>query len=173
MQTAIEAIAEAAGPASPRPARPNAFEFSASVPIERRKDVQALLDFHTRQPVLQQRIRACVEEFGAPEIIERGAHIQVGIARHGARCLFACHGERSPGAPVGVAVYLRETIELLRILHLAVHPAYEPDGRHARLNLAMALLNEMRQLALRFSGVRQVQLPYVPGGFLSVPRQAE
>jgi hypothetical protein len=160
----------AAGFVSTWPARHSAFEFSSSVHQALWKDVEALFYFHPKQQSLQERIRACVDEFGAPEILQRGERIHVGIAKNGAQCLFACHTERRPGLPVGVVVYLRTSPELLRILHLAVHPAYEHDGRHAALKLTMELVNEVRHLARRVSGVRRVQLPYVTAGFLSVPK---
>jgi predicted GNAT family acetyltransferase len=160
----------AAGFVSTWPARHSVFEFSSSVHATLWKEVETLFYFHPKQQALRERIRACVDEFGTPEILERGERIHVGIAKNGAQCLFACHTERRPGVPVGVVVYLRTSPELLRILHLAVHPAYEGDGRHAALNLTMELVDEVRHLARRISGVRRVQLPYVRGAYLSVPR---
>ncbi len=153
-------------------ARHGALQFCSSVPADLWKDVETLFYFHPRQQELQDRIHACVAEFGAPEILKRGERIHVGIAQNGAQCLFACHGEQRPGVPVGVAVYLRTGTDLMRILHLAVHPAYEHGGGYAGLNLTMELVNEVRQIARRISGVRRVQLPYVAGGYLSVPRLA-
>ncbi|MBL8340327.1 MAG: hypothetical protein JNL30_02575 [Rubrivivax sp.] len=172
MQMVTTDAAAAPGFASTWPARHSPFEFCSSVQVDLWKDVEALFYFHPRQQALQERIRACVDEFGAPEILKRGERIHVGIAKNGAQCLFACHGERRPGMPVGVVVYLRTGPGLIRILHLAVNPAYEHDGRHAALNLTMELVNEVRHLARRVSGVRRVQLPYLAGGFLSVPRLA-
>lgn len=145
------------------------FEFVSSVDAGLWKDVEALFYFHPRQPVLIESIKACVEEFGAPEILQRGDRIHVGIPKNGAQCLFACHRERRPGVPVAVAVYLRTRPEVLHILHLAVHPAYEQGGQHAELDLALQLVGQVRQLARRISGVRRVQLPYRRAGFLSVP----
>jgi hypothetical protein len=89
-----------------------------------------------------------------------------------AQCLFACHGERRPGAPVGVLVYLRTLPEVMRILHLVVHPDYEHGGGDAHLNLSIELVKQLRHMARRISGVRRVQLPYVAGGYLSVPTLA-
>jgi hypothetical protein len=171
MQIAIDA-STAAGFTSTLPAHRGAFRLGSSVPANLWKNVEALFFFHPRQEELQDRIRACVAEFGEPKILRRGEGIHVGIAKNGAQCLFACHGERRPGVPVGVVVYLRTATDLIRILHLVVHPAYEHGGRHAELNLTMELVNEVRHMARHISGVRRVQLPYVASGYLSVPRLA-
>lgn len=146
------------------------FEFVSSVDAGLWKDVEALFYFHPKQPVLIESIKACVEQFGAPEILQRGNRIHVGIRKNDAQCLFACHRERRPGIPVGVVVYLRTGADLLRILHMAVHPAYERDGQHAGLDLALQLVAEVRSLARRIGGIRRVQLPYGRGGTLTVPR---
>jgi hypothetical protein len=169
MQMATDASA-AAGFSSTPPAGHRPFQFCSSVPVGLWKHVEALFYFHPRQAELLDRIHACVAEFGAPEILKRGERIHLGIASNGAQCLFACDGERQPGVPVGVAVYLRTGTDLMRILHLAVHPAYEHGGPHAELDLTVTLVNEVRRVARRISGVRRVQLPYVAAGYLSVPR---
>ncbi|MBL8349714.1 MAG: hypothetical protein JNL87_05325 [Burkholderiaceae bacterium] len=144
--------------------------FMSSVDASLWKDVEALFYFHPRQPSLIDSIKACVEEFGAPEILRDGNRIHIGIPKNGAQCLFACHRERRPGFPIGVVLYLRTSAEVLHILHLAVHPMYEQGGQHAKTDLALQLVNQVRHLARRISGVRRVQLPYRRGGFLSVPR---
>jgi len=144
--------------------------FMSSVDASLWKDVEALFYFHPRQPSLIDSIKACVDEFGAPEILQHGNRIHVGIPKNGAQCLFACHRERRPGVPIGVVVYLRTSTEVLHILHLAVHPTYEQGGQHAELDLALQLVSQVRHLARRISGVRRVRLPYRRAGFLSVPR---
>lgn len=146
------------------------FDLCSSVSADYRADLEALLFFHPRQQALEKNIRDCVAEFGAPEILRRADRLYVGIPRNGAQGLFACHGSQRAGAPVGVVVYLRTERELLRILHLAVHPTYEHDGRHAPLGLALLMVDAVRNLAQRIVGVRRIQLPYVANDFLSVAR---
>ena len=144
------------------------FDFVSAVDASLSKQVEALFFFHPRQKAWLGPIRANVEAFGAPQILERSGRIHVGIERNGAQCLFACHRQRRPGMPVGVVVYLRTSTELLHILHLAVDPAYGRGGPHEADALAARLVGEVRSLARRISGVRRVQLPYGQGRFLAV-----
>lgn len=148
-----------------------AFDFTSSVDAGRWKDVEALFFFHPRQTVLMDSIRASVEAHGAPEILRRGERIHIGIEKNGAQCLFACHGARRPGIPVGVVLYLRTSAETINILHLAVDAAYAHTGCFADARLAVQLVGEVRRLARRISGVRRVQLPYTRSS-ISVPRLA-
>jgi hypothetical protein len=147
----------------------NVFDFTSSVGVDCLADLQALLFFHPRQQAHEKDIQACITEFGAPQIQQRNDRLYVGIENNGAQGLLACHPAYRPGAPAGVVIYLRTSRELLRILHLAVHPAYEHGGRHAPLGLALLTVNEVLSIARRVAGVRRIQLPYVQNSFLSVP----
>lgn len=151
------------------------FEFTSSVDASLWKDVEALFYFHPRQRELVDPIKACIDRFGVPEILRRGRRVYLGIPQNDAQCLFACH-RRRPGVPVGVVVYLRTSADLLQILHLVVHPAYEQHGQrgqHAALGLTRQLVGEVRALARRIGGVRRVQLPYGRGACIRVPRPGD
>jgi hypothetical protein len=151
-------------------ARPGPFEFTSSVAADLRKDLEALYEEHRQRPSLITSVQDCVEEFGKPEVLRRGDRIQWVIPKNGAQSLFACHNARRPGVPVGAAVYLRTSVELLRILHLIVHPGYLEGGRHARLDLSLQLISEVCNLSSRIAGIRRVQLPYQRDAFVDVPR---
>ena len=149
------------------------FEFTSAVDAGLWKEVEALFYFHPRQHVLSGSIRESVDEFGRPEILKRSERIYIGIPKHDAQCLFACHGTRRPGVPVGVVLYLRTHADLLRILHVVVGPAYEWGGQFADCDLAARLVNEVRRVAGRIGGVRRIALPYLRERYLSVsPRRA-
>ncbi len=147
---------------------PGEFEFASSVDASLWKEVESLFYFHPRQHTLSGSIRQSVDEFGLPEILRRGERIYVGIAQRDAQCLFACHRTRRPGMPVGVVLYLRTGADLLSILHVVVGTAYESGGPLGDRDLAMCLVNEVRRVGARISGVRRVGLPYTRGRYLPV-----
>ena len=149
------------------------FDFASAVDAGLRKEVESLFYFHPRQQALSGAIRQSVDEFGPPEILMRGERIYVGIPKRDAQCLFACYPTRRPGVPVGVVLYLRTQVDLLRILHVVVGPAYAYGGQFADRDLAARLVDEVRGVAARIVGVRRIALPYVHERFLSVtPRRA-
>ena len=150
------------------------FVFTSAVDAGLRKEVESLFYFHPRQQALSGAIRQSVDEFGPPEILQRGERIYVGIPKRDAQCLFACHPTRRPGVPVGVVLYLRTRVDLLRILHVVVGPAYAYGGQFADRDLAARLIDEVRSVAARIGGVRRIALPYLRERFLSVtPRRGD
>ncbi|UCH19000.1 MAG: hypothetical protein JSW36_08455 [Burkholderiales bacterium] len=160
-------------PPSDRRAAGDDFEFTSAVDGSLRTTVESLFFFNPAQPALIESIRKSVEEFGVPQIVERGDRICLGIPARDAQCLFACDRAQQPPGPVGVVLYLRTTPHLLRILHLAVSPAYADDGPLFDRGLALRLVDEVRALGRRISGVRRIQLPYRARAFLSVVERGE
>jgi len=146
------------------------FEFVSSVDAAAWKDVEALFYFHPRQHALIGSIRRNVEQYGQPEILSRGGRIYLGIPQRDTQCLFACHRARRPGVPVGVVIYLRTQADLLDMLHVAVAPAYAEGGLHAKADLALRLVTEVRGIGRRIAGVRRIGLPYSGGRSIAVPR---
>jgi hypothetical protein len=144
------------------------FRFTSAVGRERWDDVESLFFFHPRQRGLIEPIRRSVEAWGTPEILRRDNRIYLGIPKHDAQCLFACHRRRAPQRPVGVVLYLRPQPEVLSLLHLAVGPEYTHDGAFGDLGLAQLLVSEVRHLARRVAGVRRIQLPYCEERYLPV-----
>ena len=144
------------------------IEFTSAVDRSMWNAVESLFFFNPRQSAWIESIRDNVEQFGAPRIVERGERIGLGIPERDAQFLFACDHSRQPPEPVGVVLYLRTAPHLLRILHLAVSPAYAEGGPLAAHGLTLRLVDEVRALGRRIAGVRRVQLPYRSRGLLPV-----
>jgi hypothetical protein len=161
-----------AGTATRSSSNAREFDFVSAVDPRMWGEVESLFFFHPRQQGLLEPIRRSIDDFGAPEILRRGERIYLGIPRHDAQCLFACHRARHPQRPVGVVLYLRTQPDLLSVLHLAVQPNYENDGAYGELRLAHQLVGEVRSLARRIAGVRRIQLPYCNARFLPVGERA-
>lgn len=155
-------------PPSDRRAAGADLEFTSAVDGSLRTAVESLFFFNPAQPGLIESIRMSVEEFGLPQVVKRGDRICLGIPARDAQCLFACDRSQQPPTPVGVVLYLRTAPHLLRILHLAVSPDYADDGRLSDEGLALRLVDEIRSVGRRISGVRRIQLPYRARAFLSV-----
>lgn len=166
MQTGVGEVRHAGGAAAPAAA--GDFQFASGVDAKLRKEVESLFYFHPRQHAMSGSIRESVGEFGAPEILQRGERICIGIPERDAQCLFAFHRTRRPGVPVGVVLYLRTQADLLRILHVVVGPGYEHGGRFGEHDLAACLVDEVRRVAGRIAGVRRVALPYLRERYLTV-----
>lgn len=139
--------------------------FMSYVPVARRAELEALMFFNA----CQQRVSACIAEvvdrFGVPEIIADGERLRVrmpGLPM--VQNLFAI--DVATGRPVGVAVYARQDVEHVTVVHVGVAAEFASGGVRADEHLLLRLLREVRSSTRRVKGVRSMQLLYAERGAL-------
>ena len=131
------------------------------LPATMRGQLEALLFFNTGQHRIRQEIEATIERYGLPELIDdRGSlHVQVaGIPE--VQTLFAIHEEDGRARPVGVVVYVRDTFERITVLHVGVASDYAFGGPYAAERVLHRLMQQIRKVARRTSGIRHVEVAY-------------
>jgi hypothetical protein len=67
------------------------------------------------------------------------------------------------GQPVGVAVYARQDIEHVTVVHLGITAEFASGGPRASEQLLLKLLREVRRSTRRVKGVRRLELFYGSG----------
>ncbi|HEU4654032.1 MAG TPA: hypothetical protein VFS47_08595 [Steroidobacteraceae bacterium] len=136
------------------------IEFKSHVNVAQRASLEALLYFNACQCRVSERIANAVEKFGAPEIVADRDRLRIFLKNYPeVQSLFAI--ERSTGRPIGVAIYMRQDLEHITVMHLGVAGEYASGGTHARAQLLLRLLKEVRRSARRVKGVRSLELYYV------------
>ena len=138
------------------------IEFKSFVSLTQRPMLEALVFFNS----CQERVAACIAEavktFGAPEIVADRDRLRIQIADlHDVQSLFAV--EKTSGRPVGVAVYIRQDLEHITVMHLGITPEYASGGLRADEQLLLRLLREVRRSTRLVKGVRRLELHYVKG----------
>ena len=131
------------------------------LPATMRGQLEALLFFNSGQHRIRQEIEATIERYGLPELIEhRGSlHVQVaGIPQ--VQTLFAIHEEDGRSRPVGVVVYVRDSFERITVLHVGVAADYAFGGPYSGERVLHRLMQQIRQVARRTSGIRHVEVAY-------------
>jgi hypothetical protein len=131
------------------------------LPATMRGQLEALLFFNAGQHRIRQEIEATIERYGLPELIDdRGSlHVQVaGIPE--VQTLFAIHEEDGRARPVGVVVYVRDTFERITVLHVGVASDYAFGGPYAGERVLHRLMQQIRKVARRTSGIRHVEVAY-------------
>jgi len=131
------------------------------LPAPMRGQLEALLFFNSGQHRIRQEIEATIERYGLPELIDdRGwLHVQVaGIPE--VQCLFAVHEEDGRARPVGVVVYVRDSFERITVLHVGVASDYAFGGPYSGERVLHRLMQQIRQVARRTSGIRHVEVAY-------------
>lgn len=136
-------------------------EFTSSLPQECHRQLEALLFFNGRQDKVRGGIVDAIDRYGAPEIVSDARGLRVGVAGPAeAQCLFAVETLGGTYRPVGVVLYTRDSFERITIMHMVIAEPYAAGGPHAREHLLLRLVQAVRRVARRTSGIRQVQLLY-------------
>jgi len=134
---------------------------SSRLPAAMRGQLEAILFFNAGQHRVRQEIEATIERFGIPELIEQDGWLRVQVAGvPEVQTLFALHEESGRARPVGAVIYLRDTFERITVVHIGVADDYAVGGRYASERVLARLMQEIRRVARRTSGIREVQLAY-------------
>jgi hypothetical protein len=123
-------------------------------------ELEKLFFFNDRQGVYMQEILETVRLFGEPKIEQchDGIWIHLPKVPH-AQCLFGVDSKKN--SLFGVAIYTREDLEELELLHLATCSSWQgTDWPEACLG---HLLSQLVKVAKRVRGVERIRLPYGRG----------
>jgi ribosomal protein S18 acetylase RimI-like enzyme len=134
--------------------------FSSRVPKESRSALEELLFFNPSQHKVRQGIINSLAQFGHPRLEETSAGLSVRVGNHEAQTLFAYDRDRRAADPVGVVVFLRTSPAEIAIMHVAVHPDYALQGRHAGVGLGVTLLEKVKEIAARIVGIKKIVFFY-------------
>lgn len=116
--------------------------------------------FNPRQYRVREGIINSLEHFGQPRLEETPAGISVRVGEHEAQTLFAYDRDRRKGDPVGVVVFLRTSPPEIAIMHVAVHPDYALQGKHAGVGLGVTLIEKVKEIASRIVGIQRIVFFY-------------
>jgi hypothetical protein len=138
------------------------IEFKSHVPVAQKRALEALLFFNS----CQERVSACIadaiEKFGAPEIVADRDRLRIHVqGLPDVQSLFALDSET--GRPVGVAVYARQDVEHVTVVHIGITSEFASGGPRAGEQLLLKLLREVRRSTRRVKGVRRLELFYGSG----------
>jgi hypothetical protein len=135
--------------------------FVSTLPAEHYHQLEVLLFFNGRQHRVRKGIETAIDRFGAPEIVTDGKALRVRVGgQTDAQCVFAVEREEKQSRPVGVILYVRDSFERITVLHLVVAEAYAAGGPRAGYNLLLRLVQAVKRVARRTTGIRHVELVY-------------
>lgn len=116
--------------------------------------------FNPRQHRVREGIINSLEQFGQPRLEETPEGISVRVGGHEAQTLFAYDRDRRGAAPVGLVVFLRTSPPEIAIMHVAVHPDYALQGKHAGVGLGVTLVEKVKEIASRIVGIQRIVFFY-------------
>lgn len=135
--------------------------FVSSLPQVHHQRLESLLFFNRRQDKVRPGIELAIDRYGPPEIVSDTHGLKVRVAGPvEVQCLFAVEKRGKVSRPVGLVLYTRESFERITIMHLVVAEEYAAGGPFADQHLLLRLVQAVRRVARRTSGIRQVEVLY-------------
>lgn len=140
---------------------PREIVFTSSLPQVHHPRLESLLFFNRRQEKVRPGIELAIDRYGPPEIVSDAHGLKVSVAGPvEVQCLFAVEKRGNATRPVGLVLYTRDSFERITILHLVVAEDYAADGSFADQHLLLRLVQAVRRVARRTSGIRHVEVLY-------------
>jgi len=138
--------------------------FVSSLPQAHHLRLESLLFFNRRQDKVRLGIELAIDRYGPPEIVSDAHGLKVRVAGPvEVQCLFAIEKRGETSRPVGLVLYTRDSFERITIMHLVVAEEYAAGGPFADQHLLLRLVQAVRRVARRTSGIREVEVLYAQG----------
>ncbi len=121
--------------------------------------------FNPKQNYAENAIRNCVQHYGVPEIITDNGYLRIWFESFSiAQTLFLIDRTESEDILAGMIVYVRDGVEDMSVLHVAIAANYIQQGPVITARLVWDLLRHVIESASHISGVKNIKLVY--GNFL-------
>jgi hypothetical protein len=135
-----------------------------------RGDLEQVMFFNPKQGYAEKAIRNCVQYYGIPEIITEHGYLRIRLESFSvAQTLYLIDRTEVEDILAGTIVYVRDGIEDISVLHVAIAESYIMQGPVTTARLVWDLLRHVIASASRISGVKNIKLLY--GNFLGKGRR--
>jgi hypothetical protein len=139
------------------------FVFRSSLDASYSDAVERLVFFNHRQREAESAIAYAVNTYGTPAIVSDAHGLRVVVnGREDAQCLFALASREGRLDLTGMVIYIRISLEEIVLLHIATAHRYSRT-RRAALEVVMALVCAVRDVAHRLRGVQRLSILYLRG----------
>ncbi len=136
--------------------------FTSSLVTDYREDLESLMFLNDNQGTVQSGILRAIEQFGQPRLVTTAD----GLLRlrvdglEDVQALYALERGLLQPNLVGVMVYARTDLETIWLLHIAVTESHSASAGQGGNLLALQFINQLRQIAHRIRGVKQLMVIY-------------
>lgn len=140
--------------------RTDGFYFASTLSYRHENALEALMFFNPQQKKFRNAVSQLVESYGNPKIIKDGDRLRLQIGSSSIAQTLFCFDRPTDGELIGVVVYIRESIEQLAIIHLAVREDYLMSGCYGDRALALRLIQKVQEIGARLKGIEFITILY-------------
>ena len=137
--------------------------FQSSLSRSYHDALARLVFFNGGQRAAETAIAEVVDRYGTPSIVAGDTGLRVAVGRRDdVQCVFALAPGRREPVLAGMVLFLRTSIQVIEILHIAVADHCRRTRRSGS-EVVIALVRTVRDSAQRLRGVERLTLLYLQG----------
>jgi len=127
------------------------------LPLQYREALEEILFFNPGQHSARLGIEKSVEKYGLPQIYENDGRIGIRTEKFTEfQCLYALDKSKDPAVLAGVLVFVRDPLNTLEALHLAVSEPYAAHHRGFDQSASYQLIDQLLRIGAKVKGVERV-----------------
>tara|TARA_B100002003_G_C13980885_1_gene474362 strand:- start:306 stop:797 length:492 start_codon:yes stop_codon:yes gene_type:complete len=134
----------------------NKVLFSCTINSALKEDLERIFFFNKNYTEYYFDIKHLIESYGQPRIVEENEKLFLNFENIGCQNLFAKIDENL----VGLAIFFRDSMENIDLVHIAVDEKYSSKGFQADKLLLLQIINELKKIALKIKGIKTITVKY-------------
>jgi hypothetical protein len=137
------------------------ISFTSVLPVSYRDELERIVFFNPEQARVTAPLVDAVRRYGVPSIVEDEGTLRFRVPAFGRiQSLYALDEAEPPSRLAGVVMFVRESVDTMLLLHLAVHEAYAVGGPFDQAWVTPRLLAAVRRTCLQTRGLRTLRMLY-------------
>ena len=134
----------------------NKVSFSSTINPEQRGVLERVFFFNKNQKEYYFDIKHLIESYGKPEIVEENDKLYLNFEKIDCQNIFTIIDHNL----VGLAIYYRDSLDNIDLVHIAVDEKYSSTGKYADKLLVLQMINKLKKNALKIKGIKTITVKY-------------
>ena len=137
------------------------ISFKSDLDKRYRERLDRLFFFNRNQPKYVKRINQSIDEYSMPVLKEKEGRVSVVFRDEWlGQSIHILDSERADSELIGVVMYVRDSLDLITIVHMVLDEECNAILRRSSVNVALIILDELIALFRKIKGVSRVRLYY-------------
>ncbi len=136
--------------------RENKVSFSSTINPDQRETLEQIFFYNKNQSEYYFDIKHLIESYGQPRIVEENDRLYLNFEKIDCQNIFTIIDHNL----VGLAIYYRDSLDNIDLVHIAVDEKYSSTGKYADKLLVFQMINELKKIALKIKGIKTITVKY-------------
>ena len=136
--------------------RENKVYFSSTINPDQRETLERIFFFNKNHTEYYFDIKHLIESYGQPRIVEEKDRLYLNFEKIDCQNIFTIMDHNL----VGLAIYYRDSLDNIDLVHIAVDEKYSSTGKYADKLLVLQMINELKKIALKIKGIKTITVKY-------------